>query len=257
MNAIAKPGGRARSGGGGNRQVIVLVGLCVVLAAVLAFELPKVLGHSGSGSADTASTPAVATTTPVATAASASVPATATGSSASATASVAAAVRTERWIKRRPARDPFVPLVVASSASSAAASSAAPTPSSTPPASTPAASTQASAAAIRAAAAAAAAETARKFVPSAAVIFTNGRRQVVGLQQLFQVGDTTFKLLSVGPKSIKVAVTIGGFKGGTKEITITRNKPVTLQNNVTGAQYALNFTLPMSAVPASSSTTGK
>jgi hypothetical protein len=54
-----------------------------------------------------------------------------------------------------------------------------------------------------------------------------------------------------------VSVTVGGFKGGAKEITIERGKQVTFENTITGAQYALRFTLPMSAVPAPSSTTRK
>jgi hypothetical protein len=80
------------------------------------------------------------------------------------------------------------------------------------------------------------------------VIWTNGTRQVVALKQLFRVGDTSFRLLSVGPKSVKVSFAVGGLKNGSKTITVLKDKPVTIQNNVTGAQYTLRFTLPMTAV---------
>jgi hypothetical protein len=227
MNAMAKSVGRSsnRKQSSGNRQVIVLVGLLVVLVIVLAFELPGLLHKSSSGSSS------VTTTTAATTAASSS----ATSATATAAApvqsvvKVSAATRTERYIKRLPARDPFLPLAGEKAAVAAAAPVvAAPAPAPTPAAPTPA--------------------PAPKVVATSAVIWTNGTRQIVGLKQLFRVGDTSFRLLSVGKSSVKVAVAVGGFKNGAKTITIAKNKPVTIQNTITGAQYNLRFTLAMTAV---------
>ena len=98
--------------------------------------------------------------------------------------------------------------------------------------------------------AAAKAAAAGKVVATSAVIFTNGNRQVIKVKQPFKVGDARFKLLSIGRKNATVAVVLGNFKGGTGEITLLRDKPVTLENTVTGVQYVLRFTQPLSAVPA-------
>jgi hypothetical protein len=91
-----------------------------------------------------------------------------------------------------------------------------------------------------------------KVAPTAAVIWTNGRRQVVGVKQQFKVGDTTFRLLSVTGKAAKIAPVLGAFEGGKQEITIRKTEPVTFENTTTGVQYVLRYSLAMSAVPTSS-----
>jgi hypothetical protein len=83
------------------------------------------------------------------------------------------------------------------------------------------------------------------------VIWTNGRRQVVGVKQQFKVGDTTFRLLSVTGTSVKIAPVLGGFEGGEQAITIRKTEPLTFENATTGVQYVLRYSLAMSAVPAS------
>jgi hypothetical protein len=225
MSVMAKSVGRSKGNpSSGNRQKLVLVGLLVVLAVVLAVELPGMLGGSSSSS----SSPSATSTTASGTSASAPTSTTPAAAAVKPATKVSAATRTERYIKRLPARDPFVPLAGAT----AAAAPAAPVVAAPAPAPTPAPKPA----------------PAPKLVPTSAVIWTNGTRQVVALKQLFRVGDTSFRLLSVGKNSVKVAVAVGGFKNGAKTITIAKNKPVTIQNTITGAQYNLRFTLAMTAV---------
>ena len=40
--------------------------------------------------------------------------------------------------------------------------------------------------------------------PTAAVIWTNGKRQVVGMAQTFDVGDATFKLVAVNDGAMRL-----------------------------------------------------
>jgi hypothetical protein len=232
------------------RQRIILIALLVVLAAVLAFELPKLL--KGSSSPSASSSTSVTTTT-------------ATGVVATATATVtggtynpysASVIRRERAIKRLPSRDPFVPLAGAVSATPEVTPNptvlpnpdVTTTPATLKPVTKPATVTKKPTATVKTV------TVSPKLVPTAAVIWTNGQRQVIGADQLFKVGDTTFKLVTIGPKSATVTVPVGGIQGGKKQVVLPRDKSVTLQNTVTGVQYVLRFTLPMSVVPAS---TGK
>ena len=116
MNAIAKsfPGGAA--GSNERRQLILLGALGLVLVLLLVWQVPKLLGGSGSSSeAAPAASSAVASAAAPTTAATAPVAAAATGP---------AAKRAARWIKRQPARDPFVPLT----APAVSATPAPPTP---------------------------------------------------------------------------------------------------------------------------------
>jgi hypothetical protein len=259
MNAIARNVGRTPAAQRERRQRIILVALIVVLGVLLAFELPKLLRGSSSSSSSTSSatTAAPAVTTPTA------YPA-ATGVAAVPTVNVSAAsvLRRERAIKRMPARDPFVPL--ASPTSGVAPTPAAPVVSPVKQATTTVAAANAAKPASTTAPKTAKPKTtpktvtvAPKLVPTAAVIWTDGQRQVVGSQQLFKVGDTTFKLVSIGPKTATVSVPVGGIQGGKKEISLPRGKSVTLQDTVTGVKSTLLFTLPMSVVPTSASSNAK
>jgi hypothetical protein len=263
MSAIANKTVSPREAAAANdekRKIIILVGLCVVLVAVLAFELPKVLGGSSSGSSATdvgapvATTPATSTDATATTAVTAAaVPATGVTPGLPAASSTPKLSRAK--IKRLPARDPFVPLV--GSTPTGVTAGATPTPTATPtpaptPAVTPAGPTAAQkAAAARAAAKKAAAKAAAAATPTSAVIWTNGRRQVVAAKETFTIGDATFRLISVGRNSVKVGVALGILAGGKREVTIARGKALTLENTITGVQYTLRFSLPLTAVPPS------
>jgi len=88
-----------------------------------------------------------------------------------------------------------------------------------------------------------------KVVPTAAVIWTNGRRQVIRVKQLFTIGDTTFRLVKVTRKTATIVPVVGDLEGESNQITLRRTVPVTIENTTTGVQYVINFSLAMSAVP--------
>ena len=77
--------------------------------------------------------------------------------------------------------------------------------------------------------------------PTAAVIWTNGKRHIVGVGQTFVVGDATFKLAAVGDKSMRLQVTGGSFADGKRTITVPEGREVTLENEATGVRYTLRF----------------
>jgi hypothetical protein len=91
------------------------------------------------------------------------------------------------------------------------------------------------------------------LAPTAAVIWANGHRRVIGLLEQFELGDTPFRLVGLTSESAKIGVVIGGFEGGTQTITIARDENVTLTDVATGVQYVLRFTLATSAKKATGS----
>ncbi len=246
MNAIANKSFARRADtrdSKDRRQKIVLAGLVVVLVAVLAWQMPKLLGGSG-GSSETAAVSETAL--PVA----ADPTAAAIQTSAAPVPLTAKEKATARWIKKQAARDPFAPLVgteTSAAGTTTPAGTATPAASGTTPA--PAGTTTAPVGKPEPATKKPAAVP--KVAPTAAVIWTNGHRQVVGIKQQFKVGDTTFRLLSVNGTTAKIAPVLGGFEGGKQEITIRKSEPVTVENTTTGVQYVLRYSLAMSAVPAS------
>jgi hypothetical protein len=238
------------------RKKLILAGLGVVFVALLAFQLPKLLKGSDSSSS-TASVPATTTATPAATAA-------ASGSLAN--VSTASSVKRVRAIRRMSAKDPFVPLIresttpVASSSSSSASAPAAPTaapaPAAEPVTSQPSIGFTAPAAAPKPAATKPAApKPAAKPVhvkpaaPTAAIIWTNGTRHVVGVSQVFKVGDAEFSVVAVTPKTMRIKAVGGAFAGGKQAITLRKGHAVTLTNTATGVQYDLLFTDGTTAAP--------
>jgi hypothetical protein len=216
---------------------LLLAGLAVVLVALLAFELPKFL-KSSSSSSTTAST---SVTTPAAVA---------TGSAPLVAPTQASAAHL-RAIHHMPARNPFVPLLHESAAAPATASPApAPAPAPAPVAPAPAVDFTPSAV-TPAPPAVTTPEVTKPEVtkpvhvkpapPSAAVIWTNGRRQVVGLSQEFKIGQVRFRLIGVTPKVVRIRIVGGAFAGGKQTITARRGHRVKLTNTATGVEYGLLF----------------
>ncbi len=224
MSAVANR--RVAGASSDKGQKIMLAVLCVVLVLLLVWQLPKLLG--GSNSSTDGSTPvAVSASAPVA------VDASVGGvEQAMQTPSKAAAARerkTARLIKRLPARDPFVPLAGAVPAAAPVVTSVpVPVPPPAKPTATPV----------------------PKVVPTAATIWIDGRRQVVGLRQTFKLGDTTFRLVTV-TKSTATIVPVAGALDGASQVKLKRTVPVTIENTATGVQYVLRFSQAMSTVPNS------
>jgi len=77
--------------------------------------------------------------------------------------------------------------------------------------------------------------------PTAAVIWTNGKRQIVGKMQTFDVGDATFKLVAVNGGAMRLQAADGSFTGGKRTLTIPKGRSLILENKATGVRYTLRF----------------
>jgi hypothetical protein len=233
------PGRRVAARNGDRRKKLILAGLLVLLAVLVAIQLPKLL--KGSDSAPSTASPPVAT--PATGAATTTGVATTTGGQPIASAATSTAAKRVRAIERMKPSDPFVPAIreraPESGHSSAPRHAAAPSSGSTSaqptsPTVLPADSTPTSPAA-------GGTGVVTPAEPTAAVIWTNGKRQVVGSAQTFDVGDATFKLVAVNRRSMRLQAADGSFTGGQRTITIRKGRSLILENKATGVRYTLRF----------------
>ena len=217
----ARLGGRrvAARNAAERRKKIILASLIVLFVALMAFQLPKLL--KGSESSATAPVPVSA------------VPATA--GAGSVTAVTSAPVRSSarvRAIRRMSARDPFVPLIRENAATASAA---------------PATSSPRVRRAVRAAVPTRVVPlrgVPRAVKPTAAVLVVNGRRQVVGVREAFGFGEATFRVVSVGRKTMRLQVSGGSFGAGKQTITVRKGHRVKLVNTATGESFSIRFSAP-------------
>ena len=214
------------------RKKLMLVGLMVVFAALLAFQLPKLLKGSDTSSSS-APAPAATTATAATTAAD--------PTQLLASSSTAVSAKRVRAIRSMSPKDPFVPLIrepqeqlerVLRTADHACCA---------------AASRPAAGGTITFSAPGAKPLPVRPLKPTAAVLWTNGRRMVVGVGQLFNIGDATFKLVGVNRKAMRVQVAGGAFAGGKRTIALKKGRRVTFANTATGVKYVLRFAAPTTA----------
>jgi hypothetical protein len=205
------------------RKKLLLIGLMVVFAALLAFQLPKLLKGSGSSSsaASTSSATSVAPSTSVA------------GTRSLTAAKTSVSVRRARTIHGLAPKDLFVPLIHDGTSMSSSSSSSAPATSAPAPVAQPA---------LPAAPAVTKPAHVKPAVPNAAVIWTNGHRQVVGVSQVFSVGDAQFRLVSVTRDAIRIQAVGGAFSGRGPVTKVQKGHRVNLTNMATGVQYSLLFT---------------
>ncbi len=95
---------------------------------------------------------------------------------------------------------------------------------------------------------------------TAAVIRTDGKRQVIGLSQMFNVGDVRFRLAAVTRKTMRIKAVGAQFAGGKHALTVRKGHGVKLANTATGVTYHLRFEAGTTASPTviqPSSTTPK
>lgn len=240
------------------QKIFVAVG-GVLLLGLLAIQVPKLLG--GSGSSQPAATGTTATT-PVVTPPAGSSTTPAAGTPVAATTSPTSAVRpalpttgklSSFGLFRQ--KDPFVQLVATSAVpadASAPSSSPGPGKVASPK---PAATSGASAAkgfTVGAKSGAAAA-------PALTVVSVNGERQALAPGGTFPVSDPVFVLVaeSPGSRSVRIGVVGGAYAGGSATTKLTVGKPLTLVNTATGARYRLKLVAVGSgqaATPAKSKT---
>lgn len=79
--------------------------------------------------------------------------------------------------------------------------------------------------------------TSKPGARSSAQISVNGATEGVSLNATFPSGDPVFRLVSVGPKSAKIAIDGGSYASGDATITLEQGKPVTLVNTADGTRY--------------------
>jgi hypothetical protein len=207
------------------QKIFVVVG-GLLLLALLAIQLPRLLG--GSGGSEATAGPAAAASSPAA------------GTPATGTPSASPVSLTGRARPGLPAtgklttlgvferKDPFVQQIVTSDA----------------PVAVPAGSGAGRAGKEKKATAAEKTFSLGPGAPStpvATVVSVNGAKQTLKQGATFPASDPVFELVSElpGSKSVVVGVVGGAYTGGSKTARLVVGKPVTLVNTTTGARYRL------------------
>jgi hypothetical protein len=86
-------------------------------------------------------------------------------------------------------------------------------------------------------------------VPTAAILWTNGRRQIVAPSQFFNVADTSFRVVSLSRNAVAITVPGGAFADGREKITIRKGHQIVLVNTATGVRYVVRFATGTFAAP--------
>jgi hypothetical protein len=197
------------------QKIFVVVG-GLLLLAMLAIQLPKLLGGSSPAEA-TPTTAASTTAAPAQTAATGAAPVALVGSTAGKLTSFTVFA----------AKDPFVQQVVTESGVGA-----------------PAGEAKTAGAGSTAKAASTATFATGKASPAAVTIVTvNGARQVLEPGMKFPAADPLFVLVAEKPgsKAVVVGIVGGAYSGGAKTTTLKVGKPITLVNTTTGARYKISL----------------
>ena len=206
------------------QKIFVVVG-GLFLVAMLAFQLPKLLGGSSSEAAATTSTEGQIAA-PITAARSVANAANGIITPAAGSGSIAKTAKLSSFSVFRP-KDPFVQQVKPGMPTAGV-------PATEPPAK----------------GAGAKAEKPTKFstggaakVQSATIVVVNGIRQVLEPGTKFPASDPLFVLVAEKPgsKSVVVGIAGGAYSGGAKTTTLKVGKPLTLVNTATGARYKISL----------------
>jgi hypothetical protein len=219
------------------------IGGVVVLAAVLAFEVPHVLKKSG-GSASSA--PPAATTTDATTGASAPPATTSSGTAAAANVPVTSTKlpnsdMTPRRLKSQlysfshfAGKDPFVQQVSASDITSGPTGAAG--------ASSSSSSSAASSGVITAGPAPAQQTSARTLAQRGSVtIQVNGKVQTVRVGASFPSSNPLFKLVSVANGVARIGIAGGSYASGAQTVSLATGRSLTLVDTADGIRYKLEL----------------
>jgi hypothetical protein len=216
----------------------VLVGLSVVLAVVLAFEVPKMLKGSGGSSA----TPAAATTTDATTGATSVAPATtAPGTAAAAVMPVANSKLpnsdTQPKVSKSQlysfshfsGKDPFVQQVQDLTAG-------------LPDQENQGSSTSTKIGSTGTTAAVTHQHKSRTLaVSGAARISVNGRVQVVRLGARFPSANPLFRLVSMSGGVARIGIATGSYSSGAKTVSLVSGRTLTLVDTASGIRYQIRL----------------
>jgi hypothetical protein len=95
----------------------------------------------------------------------------------------------------------------------------------------------------------AAVSTATKTVPAALILY-NGKKQIVALGAGFPAKHPIFRLVSLGLKSVRIALIGGSFANGKTTLALARNQRISLADSTTGTAFVLRL-LRLTTAPAS------
>lgn len=210
----------------------VAVAGAVVLAVVLAFEVPGMLKGSGGGSATPPASTAPATTAP--------------GTAAAAVAPVASAKLPNSDTSPRAgkaqlyafshfaSKDPFVQQINSAPPSSTSAGASSTSAGSQ---STSIATPTGTAAAVRGNQ-----STRTLAVRGAARISVNGRVQVVRVGASFPSANPLFRLVSVGSNGVaRIGIASGSYSSGARTVSLVTGRTLTLVDTADGIRYQLRL----------------
>jgi hypothetical protein len=224
------------------RQKIFIAVGSVVLLGVLGFQLPKILGNKGGGSA----VPAATTLAPGAVASPAPAPGQLPG--------------TDRVIVQRDSnqlisfglfksKDPFVQQLTTNATTPPAAPTPAPstptttqpTPAVAPPVGVPATTTPS--VAPPGTTTPSATPTAPAPIPTEALIATNGVCEQVAVKGTFPATENIFRLASIAKdgKSVQIGIVGGSFDSGQPTATLKLGDKLTLVNTADGTRYVIEL----------------
>jgi hypothetical protein len=91
--------------------------------------------------------------------------------------------------------------------------------------------------------------------PNAAIVTTNGRKQLVYVGDGFPTADPVFRLVALANKAVRVGVLGGSFTNGIPTIKLARGEPVTLANEADGSRYVIKLVRLTTAAPKPEPTT--
>lgn len=225
------------------RARTLVIAFSVVFLIVMVVQGPKLLKSLSGGSAPVGGT--VAGALPAGVNPSAPTAAVSSGS----VAVVAAADGHLDNLSRFAFKDPFHALVNVPAAASSSATPGSPGTSTKPSKLSPAA-------AAAAAVGPTVTFTATKTPPNAAVVKTNGRRQIIFVGDDFPKKGPLFKLVALGKKNIRIGVLGGSFTSGVATIKLAKGKRLTLANQADGSRYVLQLLRLTTATPPPKSAVG-
>jgi hypothetical protein len=211
------------------RSKIILAVLGVVLLAVLAFELPSMLGGKKTPSA----APPTSATTTTGGSTTAGAPAAAAAAAAPASYQIVASAQPGQLTRfsRLPAKDPFHALVAVSAGSSTGSSTTPAKTTTSPPTSVPFTLPKTTG------------TPAAQSGPIvlAAVLKLNGKSRVIPVGSSFPLVNPVFKLVAVGKGAIWITLVGGSFATGDQTLKIQLKHPVKLVNTTADINYLIRF----------------
>jgi hypothetical protein len=212
----------------------LVIGGAVLLVAVLAFEMPKVLkGHGGSS---TSTPPAATTTTGTPSYGASTTPASTPVASAAVLPATSTKLTTSDLSPRRSkselysfnhfaGKDPFVQQVSASDITSS-----------------PSGTSGASGVITAGPAPSAQTTSARMLARTGAVTLqVNGKTQTVRIGGSFPSSNPLFKLVSVSHGLVRIGIASGSYQSGAQTVTLVSGRTMTLVDTADGVRYRIRL----------------